>query len=133
MAIKADVVTLKQQKDVTRLIFKRSDIPVNILDEACMQALETCLDALELEPPKVLVLESAMTGCFIAGADIHAIAAVKTLEDAEVLVLRGQQLCRRVEQLSSVSVAVVHGTLRHYATPKGLIEVAMCECSRPSV
>ena len=110
MAIKADVVTLKQQKDVTRLIFKRSDIPVNILDEACMQALETCLDALELEPPKVLVLESAMTGCFIAGADIHAIAAVKTLEDAEVLVLRGQQLCRRVEQLSSVSVAVVHGT-----------------------
>jgi len=108
MAVKS-VLQLKRKKDRAILSFSRSDKPVNVLDKACMQALEGYLDELEANPPTVLVLESDMAGCFIAGADIHAIAAVKDADEGAQLAKRGQDVCLRIEQLSSVSIAVVQG------------------------
>jgi len=108
MAVKS-VLQLKRKKDRAILSFSRSDKPVNVLDEACMQALEAYLDELEVSPPSVLVLESELAGCFIAGADIHAIAAVEDAEKGAQLARRGQSVCLRIEQLSSVSIAVVQG------------------------
>lgn len=108
MAVKS-VLQLKRKKDRVILSFSRSDKPVNILDEACMLALEGYLDELESSPPAVLVLQSDTAGCFIAGADIHAIAAVQDAEKGTQLAKRGQSVCLRIEQLSSVSVAVVQG------------------------
>jgi 3-hydroxyacyl-CoA dehydrogenase/enoyl-CoA hydratase/3-hydroxybutyryl-CoA epimerase len=108
MAVKS-VLQLKRKKDRATLLFSRSDKPVNVLDEACMQALENYLDELEASPPEFLLLQSDITGCFIAGADIHAIAAVKSAEEGAQLAKRGQVVCSRIENLSSVSVAVVQG------------------------
>jgi len=108
MAVKS-VLQLKRKKDRAILLFSRSDKPVNVLDEACMQALEVYLDELESSPPAVLVLQSDIAACFIAGADIHAIAAVKDAAEGTQLAQRGQDVCLRIEQLSSVSIAVVQG------------------------
>jgi len=108
MAVKS-VLQLKRKKDRATLSFSRSDKSVNVLDEICMQALEGCLDELEASPPTVLVLESGLQGCFIAGADIHAIAAVDDAEKGSELAKRGQSVCLRIEKLSSVSIAVVQG------------------------
>ena len=108
MAVKS-VLQLKRKKDRAILSFSRSDKPVNVLDEECMLALEGYLDELEASPPDVLVLQSELAGSFIAGADIHAIAAVEDAEKGAQLAQRGQAVCLRIERLSSVSIAVVQG------------------------
>ncbi|RMG91745.1 MAG: fatty oxidation complex subunit alpha [Zetaproteobacteria bacterium] len=115
-----DVVSLVRENERARLVFSREDKPVNVLDEICLQQLESCLDQLEADPPKVLVLESAISGCFIAGADVDAIAAIRDAAQATRLAERGQGLCRRLEALTSVSIAVVRG-----ACMGGGLELAM--------
>jgi len=115
-----EVVNLIREGDVARLRFSRSDKSVNVLDELCMEQLEAHVEALEKDSPEVLVLESTMPGCFIAGADLALIQSVKDSEVATRLAERGQSVCRRIELLSSVSIAVVDG-----ACMGGGLELAM--------
>ncbi|ATX80134.1 short chain enoyl-CoA hydratase [Mariprofundus aestuarium] len=115
-----EVVKLIQQKDEARLRFERTDKSVNVLDEFCIAQLEQHLDTLEKNPPKTLVLESSLKGCFIAGADLEIIAAVTDRAEATRLAERGQSLCRRIEVLPSVSIALVNG-----ACMGGGLEVAL--------
>ncbi len=103
------VVNLTRQENIVRLHFERADKPVNVLDEGCIAEIEAHLEALEAEPPKTLVLESGNAGCFIAGADLDIIEAVTDAEDAAKLAERGQSLCRRIEVLPSISIALVNG------------------------
>ncbi len=105
-----EVVSLIRENERARLVLSREDKPVNVLDEICLDQLEACLDQLEADPPRVLVLESAMPGCFVAGADVDAIAGIRDAVVATRLAERGQALCRRLEVLPSVSVAVVRGS-----------------------
>ncbi len=114
------VVTLIREDHIARLHFERDDKPVNVLDEACIAQLEVHLDALESDPPGTLVLESGKAGCFIAGADLDMIAAVTDADEATKLAERGQSLCRRIEVLPSVSIALVHG-----ACMGGGLEIAL--------
>lgn len=102
-------VNLCVNKGVARLLLARGDRPVNVLDEACLRELEARLDALEKQTPELLVIESGMPGCFIAGADVDVIAAVSDADEATRLAERGQSLMRRIEDLSCPSVAVVAG------------------------
>lgn len=104
-----EVVTLNRKDGIARLHLSRSDKSVNVLDEACMEQLEAHLDSLERDTPELLVIESGMPGCFIAGADLNIIQAVTDSAAATLLAERGQALCRRIEFLSSPSIAVVHG------------------------
>ncbi len=114
------VVSLIREEHLARLRFERDDKPVNVLDETCMVELEAHLAALEAEPPETLVLESGKAGCFIAGADLDIIEAVSDAAEAAKLAERGQALCRRIEVLPSVSVALVHG-----ACMGGGLEIAL--------
>ncbi len=104
-----EVVSLSRKQDVSRLRFGRKDRPVNVLDEICMTQLEAQLDALEQDVPALLIIESSMPGCFIAGADLDAIAAVNNAVDARILAERGQSSLRRIEDLTCPSIAVVNG------------------------
>jgi 3-hydroxyacyl-CoA dehydrogenase/enoyl-CoA hydratase/3-hydroxybutyryl-CoA epimerase len=115
-----EVVRLLRQDSMARLHFERADKSVNVLDESCIAQLETHLDTLEADPPETLVLESGMPGCFIAGADLDIIAAVADVETATRLAERGQSLCRRIEMLPAVSIAMVFG-----ACMGGGLEVAL--------
>jgi len=115
-----NVVSLIREEKIARLHFERADKPVNVLDESCMVELEAHLDALEAEPPETLVLESGNSGCFIAGADLDLIAAVSDAKEATQLAERGQSLCRRIEVLPSVSIALVNG-----ACMGGGLEIAL--------
>ncbi len=115
-----EVVTLIREGDVARLHFSRSDKSVNVLDEPCMEQLEAHIESLEKETPEALILESAIPGCFIAGADLNIIQSVEDSNAATRLAERGQALCRRIESLSSPSIAVVDG-----ACMGGGLELAM--------
>ena len=115
-----EVVTLKLKGGVVRLHLSRSDRSVNVLDEICISQLEAHLDALEKSTPELLVIESGMPGCFIAGADLAIIQGVSDEDEATRLAERGQTICRRIELLSSPSIAVVDG-----ACMGGGLELAM--------
>ncbi|MFC1536605.1 3-hydroxyacyl-CoA dehydrogenase NAD-binding domain-containing protein [Pseudomonadota bacterium] len=115
-----EVVTLKLKGGVARLHLSRSDRSVNVLDEICISQLEAHLDALEKSTPELLVIESGMPGCFIAGADLAIIQGVSDEDEATRLAERGQTICRRIELLSSPSIAVVDG-----ACMGGGLELAM--------
>jgi len=115
-----EVVSLLRHGSVARLHFERMDKSVNVLDEICIAQLEGHLDVLEANPPETLVLESGVPGCFIAGADLDIIAAVTEVDVATRLAERGQSLCRRIEVLPAVSIAMIHG-----ACMGGGLEVAL--------
>ena len=115
-----EVVSLLLEGNLARLHFERTDKSVNVLDEICITQLEAHLETLETNPPATLILESGMPGCFVAGADLDIIAAVSDVESATRLAERGQSLCRRIEVLPAVSIAMVHG-----ACMGGGLEVAL--------
>ena len=115
-----EVVTLKQNDGVARLHLARSDKSVNVLDQLCIEQLEKQLDALEKKTPDLLVIESGMPGCFVAGADLAIIQGVTDENAATKLAERGQAICRRIERLACPSIAVVNG-----ACMGGGLELAM--------
>ena len=115
-----EVVTLKQNKGVARLHLARTDKSVNVLDQLCIEQLEKQLDALEKKTPDLLVIESGMPGCFVAGADLAIIQGVTDVAEATKLAERGQAICRRIERLACPSIAVVNG-----ACMGGGLELAM--------
>lgn len=115
-----EVVKLIRKGNEARLHFARKDKSVNVLDVSCMEQLENHAAALEKDAPDLLVLESGMPGCFIAGADIDVIRDIGDAAEAERLAERGQAVCRRIEDLAAVSVAVVNG-----ACLGGGLEIAM--------
>jgi len=104
-----EILNLSRTGERTTLHLERRDRPVNILDIVCLERLEASLDQLESDPPTVLVIESGKPNCFIAGADVDAIAAVKDSTEARQLAERGQAVCRRIEDLPAISIAVVNG------------------------
>jgi len=85
-----------------------------------MEQIEAHLNTLEKDVPDILVLESGMSGCFIAGADIDVIRDIEDVAGAERLAERGQAVCRRIEDLAAVCVAVIDG-----AAMGGGLEIAM--------
>ncbi len=105
-----ETVKLSQKKGIARLSLQRRDRSVNVLDELCLNELEAQLTVLEKKPPELLIIESGMSGCFIAGADVDVIAAVSDIGEATRLTERGQSLMRRVEDLPCPSIAVVAGS-----------------------
>lgn len=105
-----EVVTLKQKDGVARLHLSRKDKSVNVLDELCIKQLEAHLDILEKSTPELLVIESGMPGCFIAGADLTLIQGVTDVGEATRMAERGQAICRRFESLKCPVIAVVNGS-----------------------
>jgi len=105
-----ETLRLIREGELARLCFDRSDKRVNVIDACCMSQLETQLEVLESDPPETLVLQSDKAGCFIAGADLGLIASITDAVEATGLAERGQSLCRRIEVLPSLSVALVQGS-----------------------
>jgi len=92
------------------LKFDRPDSPANIFDFATLDELESQLD--EVAKPESgtrgLILTSAKSGIFMAGADLHSIRKMNP-EEMKKFIQRGQDVFNKLAALTFPTVAAVHG------------------------
>ena len=81
---------------------------VNTISDKVLRELDTHLDGIVAQPPRVLVLRSGKATGFAAGADIHALGDMEA-DQAETLLTEAHTVLKRLEGLSCPSVAVIHG------------------------
>ncbi len=92
------------------LTFDRPGSSANIFDRATMNELNEHLDFVTAQTGlKGLILCSAKKSIFIAGADLHSIAAETDPAKLRELIEFGQQVFNRIAALPLVSVAAIHG------------------------
>jgi 3-hydroxyacyl-CoA dehydrogenase/enoyl-CoA hydratase/3-hydroxybutyryl-CoA epimerase len=101
---------LEQRDDgVVVLSFDRAGSSVNTFAQDVLIELDGLVERLALDPPKGLVLRSAKTSGFIAGADIKEFAAFDAKGNVADAIRRGQQVFQRIAELPFPTVAAIHG------------------------
>ena len=101
---------LEQRDDgVVVLSFDRAGTSVNTFAQEVLIELDGLLERLALDPPKGMVLRSAKTSGFIAGADIKEFAEFDARGNVNDAIRRGQQVFQRLAELPFPTVAAIHG------------------------
>lgn len=91
------------------LSFDREGAPVNTFAQDVLIELDGLLERLALDPPKGLVLRSAKSTGFIAGADIKEFQSFDQKGTVGDAIRRGQQVFQRLAELPCPTVAAIHG------------------------
>jgi len=99
-------------RDGDDIVWLTLDVPnssANSLSRAAMLGLSAQLDALEKQPPRAVVVQSAKKSGFIAGADIKEFLSLTTPQVAYELVRTAQRVLDRLEALPYPTVAAIDG------------------------
>lgn len=91
------------------LLFDRAGTSANTLSADVLEELDTVLAALEAERPAGLVVRSAKTSGFIAGADVNAFRGAIDSAAVEAEMARAHAVVDRLEALKIPTVALIHG------------------------
>ena len=104
-------IILEQLNDVVTLTFDQENSIANVFDENMFSELNDHLDFLEDNSNSIkgVIFQSAKPSIFIAGADLKSFADDPTPERIRYLVMLGQHTVDRIEDLSCVTVAAIHG------------------------
>lgn len=94
---------------VLLLSFDKAGTPVNTFSQDVLIELDTLIERLALDPPKGVVLRSAKSSGFIAGADIKEFQAFDEKGTVGDAIRRGQQTFQRLAELPCPTVAAIHG------------------------
>ena len=96
------------EENVRHIIFNNNSKSYNVFDTKTLDELEILITDIEEEDYEAVVFSSAKEG-FIVGADIKEFN-MSSAHDIESMVIRGQNLFNRIEDLSIPSVAIINGT-----------------------
>jgi len=99
----------RDAQDLVWLTFDMADSPVNLLNEQTLESLDEALVTVAQTHPRGLALLSAKPGGFAAGADIHALGALRDPTHLVPHIERVHEILRRPEALAFPTVAVIHG------------------------
>lgn len=91
------------------LHFDMPDSGANVLSKEVLLELDLILKDIEKESPKGLVILSAKSSGFIAGADIKEFTKLKDSAEALELIRRGQSVFDHLESLPFPTVALING------------------------
>jgi 3-hydroxyacyl-CoA dehydrogenase/enoyl-CoA hydratase/3-hydroxybutyryl-CoA epimerase len=94
---------------VAWLLFDRADSSANTLSAEVIEGLDRVLADLEANRPTGLVIRSAKTSGFIAGADINEFRGASDPKQVEAAIGRAHAVIDRLEALQVPTVAVIHG------------------------
>lgn len=95
--------------DIAWLEFDKPDASANTLSRAAMLELNSRLAEVEVRLPRALIVASAKTNGFIAGADIKEFTSLTSVTEAFELVRSGQKVLDRLEALPCPTVAAING------------------------
>lgn len=98
-----------REDGVLVLSFDREGSPVNTFAQEVLIELDGLLERLALDPPKGLVLRSAKSSGFVAGADIKEFQSFDEKGTVGDAIRRGQQVFQRLAELPCPTVAAIHG------------------------
>ncbi len=105
--------------DIAQLWLDCPDTGTNVISEAVLRELDQMLDQIKGEQPRALVIRSAKSGGFAAGADIDGFAGLRGDRAVEMLE-QGHAVLDKLAALHFTTIAVVHG-----ATLGGGLELAL--------
>ncbi len=91
------------------LLFDREGASANTLSADVLAEFDTVLAALENERPTGLVIRSAKTSGFIAGADVNEFRGATDSAPVETQIARAHAVIDRLEAVKFPTVAVIHG------------------------
>jgi 3-hydroxyacyl-CoA dehydrogenase / enoyl-CoA hydratase / 3-hydroxybutyryl-CoA epimerase len=92
------------------LTFDRPDSTANIFDQRTLDELNAHLDFLESEKSvKGLIIRTAKSKIFIAGADLNAFTQEISAERIALVIEQGQKTFDRIARLPYPTVAAIHG------------------------
>ena len=91
------------------LLFDRAGASANTLSGDVIEELGQIVAALESERPVGLVIRSAKTSGFIAGADVNEFRGVSNPQQIQTEMAKAHAVVDRLEAMKISSVAVVHG------------------------
>jgi 3-hydroxyacyl-CoA dehydrogenase/enoyl-CoA hydratase/3-hydroxybutyryl-CoA epimerase len=94
---------------VAWLLFDRADSSANTLSAEVIEGLDRVITELETNRPTGLVLRSAKTSGFIAGADVNEFRGASDPKQVETAIGRAHAVIDRLEALRIPTVAVIHG------------------------
>ncbi len=99
----------REPDGIAVLAFDKARASTNTLSTAVLAELNQALDALERDPPKGLIIESAKANGFIAGADVAEFANVKGGDEALAIVRRGWDTFERLASVRYPTLALIRG------------------------
>ena len=108
----ADTQTWSLEIDADRIAWLVCDTPgasTNVLSAPVLRDLAAQLEEIAAKPPAGVVIRSAKTSGFIAGADIKEFLKIRTPEEGYELVRAGQTVLQALEYLPCPTVAALHG------------------------
>ena len=91
------------------LTFDKPGSSTNVLSRAALLELDTHLKALASTSLRGLVIRSAKSGGFIAGADVKEFVALDDVAQAEQMVRNAQTILDSIEALPCPTVAIING------------------------
>jgi len=91
------------------LLFDREGASANTLSADVLAEFDTVLAALESERPTGLVIRSAKTSGFIAGADVNEFRGASDAAAVEAQISRAHAVIDRLEAVKFPTAAVIHG------------------------
>jgi 3-hydroxyacyl-CoA dehydrogenase/enoyl-CoA hydratase/3-hydroxybutyryl-CoA epimerase len=91
------------------LSFDKPGTSTNVLSRDTLVELDAHLQALRQNPPRGLVVRSAKSSGFIAGADVKEFVQLSSAEQAFELVRAAQKILDNLEALPCPTVAIIHG------------------------
>jgi 3-hydroxyacyl-CoA dehydrogenase/enoyl-CoA hydratase/3-hydroxybutyryl-CoA epimerase len=91
------------------LAFDKPGTSTNVLSHQTLVELDGHLQALREKPPRGLVVRSAKSSGFIAGADVREFVQLSSADQAFELVRAAQRILDALESLPCPTVAIIHG------------------------
>jgi 3-hydroxyacyl-CoA dehydrogenase / enoyl-CoA hydratase / 3-hydroxybutyryl-CoA epimerase len=102
----------KLEIDADRIAWLTCDIPgasTNVLSASVLRELAVKLTEIAAQKPAGVVIGSAKTSGFVAGADIKEFTGLRNPDEAYTLIRSGQVVLDQLEALPCPTVAAVHG------------------------
>lgn len=94
---------------VVVLTLDRADSAVNAMSQDVLLELDALVERLMLDPPKGVVINSAKSAGFIAGADLKEFQRYDAQGTTGDAIARGQNVYQRLAELRCPTVAAIHG------------------------